>query len=99
MVNSPRGRNTAVLLILLLIVAALVIQFLSSQTQAEPYYFNQLAEAIRRGDVKRVIVDENELEVVFANGDRRLTRKEPTATAIEHPLGLGVTPQHLGSAA
>jgi cell division protease FtsH len=97
--NSPRGRNTAVLLILLLIVAALVIQFRSSQTQAEPYYFNQLAEAIRRGDVKRVIVDENELEVVFANGDRRLTRKEPTATAIEQLLDLGVTPEQLTSSA
>jgi cell division protease FtsH len=87
------------LLILLLIVAALVIQFRSSQTQAEPYYFNQLAEAIRRGDVKRVIVDENELEVVFANGDRRLTRKEPTATAIEQLLDLGVTPEQLTSSA
>jgi len=97
--NSPRGRNTAVLLILLLIVAALVIQFRSSQTQAEPYYFNQLAEAIRRGDVKRVIVDENELEVVFANGDRRLTRKEPTATAIEQLLDLGVAPEQLASSA
>jgi cell division protease FtsH len=97
--NSPRGRNTAVLLILLLIVAALVIQFRSSQTQAEPYYFNQLAEAIRRGDVKRVIVDENELEIVFANGDRRVTRKEPTATAIEQLLDLGVTPEQLASSA
>jgi cell division protease FtsH len=97
--NSPRGRNTAVLLILLLIVAALVIQFRSSQTQAEPYYFNQLAEAIRRGDVKRVIVDENELEAVFANGDRRITRKEPTATAIEQLLDLGVTPEQLASSA
>ena len=97
--NSPRGRNTAVLLILLLIVAALVIQFRSSQTQAEPYYFNQLAEALRRGDVKRVIVDENELEVVFANGDRRLTRKEPTATAIEQLLDLGVAPEQLASSA
>jgi cell division protease FtsH len=88
-----------VLLILLLIVAALVIQFRSSQTQAEPYYFNQLAEAIQRGDVRRVIVDENELEVVFANGDRRMTRKEPTATAIEQLLDLGVTPEQLASAA
>jgi cell division protease FtsH len=83
----------------LLIVAALVIQFRSSQTQAEPYYFNQLAEAIRRGDVKRVIVDENELEAVFANGDRRITRKEPTATAIEQLLDLGVTPEQLASSA
>jgi len=98
-VNSPRGRNTAVLLILLLIVAALVIQFRSTQTQAEPYYFNQLAEAIQRGEVKRVIVDENELEVVFANGDRRVTRKEPTATAVEQLLDLGVTPAQLASTA
>ena len=99
MVNSPRGRNTAVLLILLLIVAALVIQFRSTQSQAEPYYFNQLAEAIKRGEVKRVIVDENELEIVFANGDRRLTRKEPTATAVEQLLALGVTPEQLVSTA
>ncbi|HSR47743.1 MAG TPA: ATP-dependent zinc metalloprotease FtsH [Anaerolineales bacterium] len=97
--NTPRGRNTAVLLILLLIVAALVIQFRSTQTQAEPYYFNQLAEAIRRGEVKRVVVDENELEVIFADGERRITRKEPTATAVEQLLDLGVTPEQLNSAA
>jgi cell division protease FtsH len=97
--NSPRGRNTAVLLILLLIVAALVIQFRSSQAQAEPYYFNQLAEAIKRGDVKRVVVDDNQLEVIFANGDHRTTRKEPTATAVQQLLDLGVTPEQLTSAA
>jgi cell division protease FtsH len=90
-VNSPRGRNTLVLLILLLIVAVLVIQFRAGTPQPERLYFNQVAAAIKQGEVARVVVDDNSLEIVFRDGHSAYSRKEPSKTAIEQLADLGVT--------
>jgi cell division protease FtsH len=90
-VNSPRGRNTLVLLILLLIVAVLVIQFHAGTPQPERLYFNQVAAAIKQGEVARVVVDDNSMEIVFRDGHSAYSRKEPSKTAIEQLADLGVT--------
>jgi cell division protease FtsH len=90
-VNSPRGRNTLVLLILLLIVAVLVIQFRAGSPQPEHLYFNQVAAAIKQGEVARVVVDDNSLEIIFRDGHTAYSRKEPSKTAIEQLADLGVT--------
>jgi cell division protease FtsH len=86
-----------VLLLLILIITVLVFQFRGSSPQPERLYFNELAEKIKAGEVTKVVVDENELEVVFTSGDNAVTRKEPTTTAIQQLLDLGVTPQELSS--
>ncbi len=95
--NSPRGRNTLVLFILLLIVAVLVLQFRAGAPQPERLYFNQVAEAIKSGEVARVIVDGDNLEVVYKDGHSAFSRKEPSKTAIEQFIDLGVTPDQLAS--
>jgi cell division protease FtsH len=96
-VGSSRGRNSIVLVILLLIIVVLVIQFRAGAPQPERLFFNQLADRIRAGDVARVIVDDNDLEVVFRDGTNAFSRKEPTKTAIEQLIDLGVTPQQLSA--
>jgi cell division protease FtsH len=96
-VSSPRGRNTVVLIILLVIVAALVLQFRSSQAQPVRMNFNEFADAVRAGEVKSVVVDENELEVTFRDGSIKYTRKEPDKPAIEQLLELGVRSEDLAS--
>jgi hypothetical protein len=57
-VNSARGRNTLVLLILLLIIAVLIIQFRAGSPQPERLYFNQVADAVKKGEVTRIVVDD-----------------------------------------
>ncbi len=93
--NSSRGRNSLVLLVLILIITVLVFQFRSSTPQPERLYFNELAEKIKTGEVSRIIVDDNDLEIVFRNGESAFSRVEPTKTTVEQLLDLGVTSEHL----
>ena len=95
--SSSRGRNSIVLVILLLIIVVLVIQFRAGAPQPQRLFFNELADQIRTGDVARVIVDDNDLEVVSRDGTSAFSRKEPTKTAIEQLLDLGVTPEQLSA--
>ena len=96
--NSPRGRNSLVLFILLMVVAVLVYQFRSGSNQPERLALNEAAAKIKSGEIVRVIVDENELELVFGNGEKAFSRKEPTKTAVEQFIDLGVTERDLASA-
>lgn len=96
--NSPRGRNSIVLVILLLIVVVLVVQFRSGQTPPERLDFNEVADLIRTGRIARIIVDENDLMIIFPGGETRaISRKEPTTTAVEQLMALGVTQEMLSS--
>ena len=95
--NSPRGRNSLVMMVLLLIVVVLIVQFRAGAPQPQRLYFNEVAKAIEGGQVKRVVVDENDLEVVFNDGHSAFSRKEPVSTAIEQLTSLGVTAGQLES--
>jgi cell division protease FtsH len=99
-VNSPRGRNSLVLMILILIVAVLVLQFRNGATQPERLAFNEVAEKIMSGEITRIVVNDNELEVIFSDTGNVATaysRKEPTKTFVEQLLDLGVPPEALSS--
>ncbi len=84
-----------VLVILLLIIAVLVIQFRAGAPQPERLYFNEVAQKVKAGEVTRIIVDENDLEIIFQNGNSAFSRKEPTKTAVEQLMDLGVTAEEL----
>jgi cell division protease FtsH len=94
-VNSARGRNTLVLLILLLIIAVLIIQFRAGTPQPERLYFNQVADAVKKGEVTRIVVDDNNIEVIYRDGHSALSRKEPSDSVIQQLLDLGVTQDQL----
>jgi len=96
-VNSPRGRNSLVLFILLMVVAVLVYQFRSGATQPERIPLNEVASKVKTGEIVRIVVDENELELVFNDGTKALSRKEPTKTTVEQLKDLGVTEQDLNA--
>jgi len=97
-VNSPRGRNSIVLVILLLIVIVLVVQFRAGQTPPDRLDFNEVADLIRTGRIARIIVDDNDLTIIYPDGETRaISRKEPTTTAVDQLTALGVTPEMLAS--
>ncbi len=96
--NSPRGRNSIVLVILLLVVVVLVVQFRAGQSPPDRLDFNEVADLINSGRIARIIVDENDLTIIFPDGETRaISRKEPTKTAVEQLLDLGVTQEMLSS--
>lgn len=96
MFNSGRGRNSIVLLILGLIVIVLVFQFRSNAPQPERLFLNEVAAKIQAGEVTRLVVDDNDLEIQFAGEETRaISRAEPGRSAIEQLKELGVTTEDL----
>jgi len=94
--NSGRGRNSVVLLILGLIVIVLVFQFRSNAPQPERLFLNEVAAKIQAGEVTRLVVDDNDLEIQFAGQETRaISRAEPGRSAIEQLKELGVTTEDL----
>jgi len=80
-------------------VAIAVMLFYSARqtTTAEiGLTINQLAADIQSGKVSRVVVDENKLRAIYADGEK-LTQKESEATLVEQLINLGVTPAELQS--
>jgi len=80
-------------------VAIAVMLFYSARqtTTAEVgLTINQLAADIQSGKVSRVVVDENKLRAIYADGEK-LTQKESEATLVEQLINLGVTPAELQS--
>ena len=92
--NSPRGRNSLVLFLLLVVIAVLLI-LARGQSQPDPIAFNELAQAIKNGEVNQVTIDDNNLQIEYNDGRTGFSRKEPTKTAVEQLLDLGVTPAQL----
>jgi cell division protease FtsH len=78
-----------------MIIAVLFFQFRNETTQTEPLLFNELAAKIKAGEIARIIVDENDLEVIYHDGTVGVTRKEPTKTTVEQLKDLGVTHEEL----
>ena len=95
--NSPRGRNSLVLIILLLVVVVLIFQFRSGNNQPERLAFNEAAQQIQTGEIVRIVVDENELELIYTDGTSAFSRKEPTKTTVEQLKDLGVTESQLAA--
>jgi cell division protease FtsH len=81
--------------ILISIVAILVLQFRAGAPQPERLYLNEVAREIAAGKVSRVVVDDNDLEVIFRDGTSAFSRKEPTKTTVEQLIDLGLTPEAL----
>ena len=93
--NSPRGRNSFVLLILIMIVVVLIYQFRDTSNQIELIPFNEVVRLVRAGEIVRIDVDEDELELHSTDGETYISRKEPSRTAVEQLLDLGVTAEDL----
>ncbi len=95
--NSPRGRNTLALMILLMIVAVLVFQFRASAPQPKQLSLSEVARALETGQVTRIVVDKDELEVIYRDGSSAFSRKESTSTAVQQLLELGLPQESLAS--
>ncbi len=89
--NSPRGRNSLVLFMLMLTIVAVIFYSRSETTKPEILPLNEVAEKIQSGLIDRIIVDENELELIYSDGANAFSRKEPTKTTVEQLKDLGVT--------
>lgn len=95
--NTPRSRIS--LLYLLLFAALVFFVFFNYQqqfNQQEVLSLNKVAADIQANLVARVVTDEEQLTIVYKNGEERIAQKEPNATTVDQLLALGVTPEQLG---
>jgi hypothetical protein len=56
---------------------------------------NQVADEIKKGNVARIIEEENKLTVVLNSGTQKTSTKEAETTLIEQLVTLGVTSEDL----
>jgi cell division protease FtsH len=94
-VNS---RNQSYLIYLLLFIAIIVMVIFTFRQQGssqDVLTINQVAQAVQQGKVERILVNGENLQVVYADGTTKDSIMEPNATLVDQLISLGVTPQEL----
>ncbi|HOV07273.1 MAG TPA: ATP-dependent zinc metalloprotease FtsH [Anaerolineaceae bacterium] len=93
---KPKNQSYIVYLILFLSIIVLVV-FGFNRTGAEDNVLtiNQVADEIKKGNVARIIEEENKLTVVLNSGTQKTSTKEAETTLIEQLVTLGVTSEDL----
>jgi cell division protease FtsH len=95
-VNPTRNRSSIIYLLLFIAIIAMVVyNFQQNSTAQEVLSINEVAASIQKGEVERIIEDENRLEVVYSEGNKRLSHKESDATLVEQLKAFGVTTEQL----
>lgn len=92
-----KSRNQSYIVYFMLLVAIGVMLFYSAKqtnSSTEGLTINQLAMDIQANKVNRIVVDENKLRVIYADGEKT-TNKEDGATLVEQLLNLGVPAEQL----
>ncbi len=93
--NSARLRSIFVYILIVVAIVVLLLQFRSSNSSTNTLSLTELATAIQRNEVDRIVIDDNILRVTYRDGNEAETRKEPISTAPEQLSELGVTPEQL----
>jgi cell division protease FtsH len=97
-VNSARIRNILVYALVFIAIGFVVVQFWNSNNaKSSDITLSQLATALNEGTVKKIVVNDNVLQVTFTNGTVSEARKEPTSTGVEQLAALGVPPEKLNA--
>ena len=90
-----RRGNLAILLIILLITVALAIQFSAGAWQPESLSIKELADELNRGNIRRLVVDETEVQVIFTDGSSAIAPKEASRTLFQQLLELDIPEEML----
>lgn len=88
------ANNRQSIIYIMLFVGIIILVFYSFRQQTittEEITIGQVAQEIKSGTLKRVTVNENELELIFRDGTEGTSLKEPDATVVQQLRELGVT--------
>jgi cell division protease FtsH len=96
-VNPGRNRSSIIYLLLFIaIIAMVVVNYQQNNAAQEPLTINEVAAAIQNGEVERIIESDNDIEIVFKEGEKKeSSRKDGSATLVEQLKDLGVTTEQL----
>jgi len=96
-VDSGTNNRQSVIYIMLF-VGIIILVFYSFRQQAvttEDITIGEVAQEIKSGKLSRVIVNEDELELIYQDGTEGTSHKESDATFVQQILELGVTSAEL----
>jgi cell division protease FtsH len=96
-VNSTRFRHGLVYLLIFLAIILIIWGARRNPMEREALPLSQVAEAAREGQIKKIVVSDDELKITFTNGSEATSRKEPISTAAEQLVALGVDHEALGA--
>ena len=85
--------NRQSIIYIMLFVGIIILVFYSFRQQTvttEDITIGQVAQEIKSGKLTRVIVNEDELELIYRDGTEGISHKEPDATFVQQILELGV---------
>ncbi len=95
--NSARIRSAFVYILIIVAIVVLLFQF-RQQPQTDQLPLSELAAEVQAGNVARIVVDDNTLQVTFkGNGGEAESRKEPTSTVFDQMAALNVSPERLAA--
>jgi cell division protease FtsH len=98
-VNSRN--NFIVYFVLIAAIAAMFVMGIRQESKsAEPLTINQVAQAVQKGTVARIVIESDDrIRVIMNDGAEKgiESRKEPTSTLVAQLLDLGVTPEQLSA--
>jgi len=90
-VNSRNQSYVIYLLLFVAIIAMLVYNFRQQSSSQDVLTINEVASHIKEGRIDRIVVDDNRLTVVYADGSQKDSYKEANATFPEQLMTYGVT--------
>ena len=94
--NPTRNRSSIIYLLLFIAIIVMVVYNFNQQASTqEALAINQVAADVQTGKVKRITVDENSLNVVYADGSERTSHKESGTDLVEQLKAFGVTTEEL----
>jgi cell division protease FtsH len=95
-VNPTRNRSTIIYLLLFVVIIIMVVyNFQQQATSKEVLPINKVAADVKSGQIERILENDNDLRLIYADGTERTSHKENTSTLVEQLLDLGVTSEEL----
>lgn len=95
--NSRNQSYVVYLLLFVAIIAMLIFQFNSQGSGQGVLSINEVVSEITRGNVTRIVEDDNTLKITLKDGSQTSSTIESNSTLVEQLLQLGVTTEQLAS--
>jgi len=97
-VNPSRNRSSIIYLLLVVAIIVLVVfNFQQQGVSQESLTINEVAMQIQKGQVTRIVEDDNRLRVIYDDGTEATSYKDAVTSLVEQLLQLGVTTDALSA--
>lgn len=86
-----------IVIVLIFIIVSGIFSLLEERKEIEEIAFSQLITAINQGEVEKIIVDGNNLEIVFKNETIANSRKETETSLTQSLVNYGISKENLNN--